>query len=186
MNSNLKDYPMVKRTDKIILIDADVVSHFIKGGEIYSLGNIFPFEIRILDKVYRELERHKGKRIEVDNLINQNILQIEPFPEDNPEIKKEYFYIKNKLFKGDGESACLAVVRYTRNIIASSNLRDIKEYCKLHKITYLTTMDFLCEALNIGLFDSKRCNEFINLVISKGSKLPVIRIEDYSCRPIDF
>ncbi len=177
---------MAKRTDKLILIDADVVVHFLKAGEIHSLANIFPFEIRILDKVYKELERHKGNKVVVDNLINQNIIQIEPFPENNQEIKKEYFYIKKILFKGDGESACLAFVRYTHNIIASSNLRDIKGYCKLHNITYLTTMDFLCEALRIGLFDKQRCNEFINKVITKGSILPVIKIEDYTCRTLDI
>lgn len=177
---------MGKRTDKIILIDADVVVHFIKAGEINSLGSIFPLEIRILDKVYKELERHKGNKIIVDNLINQNILRIEPFPENNEEIKKEYFYIKKLLFKGDGESACLAFVRYTQNIIASSNLKDIKEYCKRHKITYLTTMDFLCEALRKGVFDKQRCNEFVTKVISKGSILPTVNFDDYNCGTIDI
>lgn len=177
---------MGKKTKKIILIDADVVSHFIKGGEIYSLKNIFPNEIKILDKVYKELEKHAGKKIQIDNLINQNILEIYQFPEENQDIKKEYFYIKNKLFKGEGESACLAVVRYTNNIIASSNLKDIKHYCTMHSIDYLTTMDFLCEALKIGLFDVSRCNSFISAVIARGSILPVTKIEDYTCRQLNI
>jgi len=172
---------MAKKISKIILIDADVVSHFIQGGEIYALGSIFPNKIKVLDKVYAELERFPKKKIEVDNLINQGILELEQFPESNQEIKKEYYYIKNKLFKGDGESACLAVARYTQNIIASSNLKDIKSYCTLHKVEYLTTMNFLCEALNKGIFDITRCNNFIEAVLQKGGKLPVGKMEDYQC-----
>lgn len=82
---------MEKRTDKIILIDADVIIHFIKAGAIGSLDGIFPFEIRILDKVYKELEKYRGNKVEVDSLIRQGLLKIEPFPEDNQEIAKEYF-----------------------------------------------------------------------------------------------
>lgn len=182
MKRNLKSYLMAKKIKRFILIDADVVSHFIKGGEIYSLKKIFPYEIKILDKVYKELERHTGKKTEIDNLIFQNILQLIEFPDENQEIRKEYFYIKKELFKGDGESACLAFVRYTNNIIASSNLKDIKEYCNKYTIDYLTTMDFLCQAIKIGLFDINRCDIFINNVISKGSRLPVTKMEDYTCR----
>jgi len=47
-------------------------------------------------------------------------------------------------------------------------------------------MDFLCEALRTGLFDKQRCNEFIGKVITKGSILPVIKIEDYTCRALDI
>jgi predicted nucleic acid-binding protein len=169
------------KSNKIILIDADVVSHFIKGGEIYSINKIYNNKIKILDKVYKELEKHTNKRVQIDNLINQKILEIETFPENNNEIKKEYYYIKNKLKRGDGESACLAYARYTDNIIASSNLSDIKHYCKLHSIQYYSTMDFLCEALSNGVFDLKRCNDFISNVLTKGSRLPVTKMEDYKC-----
>lgn len=176
-----------KTTNKTILIDADVVSHFITAGEILFLSKIFPKNrICILDKVYAELECFVKKKTEVDNLVNLKVLEVIPFPEGNIEIKKEYFHIKKVMFKGDGESACLAVARYTQNIIASSNLKDIKSYCDRHSITYLTTMDFLCEALRTKVFDEKRCDDFISTVRSKGSILPVARMKDYTCRTIVF
>ncbi|MGJ5642815.1 hypothetical protein [Formosa sp. S-31] len=173
-----------KNKGKIILIDADVVSHFIKAREIYSLNSIFDYEIRLLDKVYDELNNNLTWKTEIDNLIAQKVLIVEPFPETNNEIKKEYFHIKKLMFKGDGESACLAYVRYTKNIIASSNLKDIKNYCNLHDIEYLTTMDFLCHALNTGIFTIERCNTFIEKVLQKKGKLPVRKMEDYTCREI--
>lgn len=85
------------------------------------------------------------------------------------------------MFKGEGESACLAYVRYTNDIIGSSNLKDVKHYCNLHSIELLTTMDFLCEALKREILDEKQCDEFIERVLKAGSKLPVKKIKDYSC-----
>lgn len=172
---------MGKKRTKVIVADADVIIHFIKANEIYSINSIFDFEIHVLDKVYNELTKQRHWEKIIDNLIAQKILKKINFPEDNQNIKKEYFYIKKQLTKGDGESACLAYVRYTENVLASSNLRDIKHYCDFHKIPFLSTMDFLCCALEKGVFDKDRCNNFINNVKSKGSKLPVNKIEDYKC-----
>lgn len=169
---------------KLILVDADVVSHFIGAGEILFLSKIFPLPIKLLDKVYAELSRWPSRKQEVDNLINFKLLEVIPFPEDNPEIVKEFFYIQNVLDKGVGESACMAVARYTKNILASSNLRDIKHYCDRHKIVYLTTMDFLCYARATGLFDETRCNAFIEAVRSKGQKLPVAKMSAFNCRDL--
>ncbi len=108
------------------------------------------------------------------------------FPEENNDIRIEYTRIKSMLFKGDGESACLAVAKYQRTILASSNLRDIANYCQMHRIDYLTTMDFLCEALKTDLFDIDRCNRFITLILAARGKLPVTKMEDHICRAIDF
>ena len=174
------------KPNRIILIDADVVSHFIVGEEILYLPKIFPFPIKILDKVYAELQRFKKKKTHVDNLIEYKLLELLPFPEDNPEIKKEYFSIKSLQFRGDGESACMAVAKYQNHILASSNLKDIKHYCSLHGIDYLTTMDFLCEAKDSGLFSIQRCNDFISKVLSSCGKLPHRSMEEHQCRKLDF
>lgn len=176
----------MKRT---ILIDADVVSHFISAGEEEILHLIFPdCQIRMLDKVHRELQNWKRIAMmqKLSHLLSKKRIQLMAFPEENEEIKREYFSIKKNLFKGDGESACLAVARYQKNILASSNLKDTKHYCELHHIDYLTTMDFLCQAVAAGLFDEARCDAFITAVLSAGSRLPVTKFAGYTCRNIDF
>jgi hypothetical protein len=171
---------------KIIIIDTDVVSHFIAADEILSLTKIFPQPIKMLDKVFDELARYPKKQQLVQNLINWKYLEVIPFPIGEITIYREYLYIKNKLFKGDGESACMAVARFQENILASSNLKDIGQYCKLHSIDYLTTMDFLCYALKTGFFDETRCDNFITAVLNQGSKLPVKSMKEYVCRELDF
>lgn len=173
-----------KKNERLILIDADVLSHFISGGQITLLPHIFPYPIKILDKVYAEISRMPGRKVEVDNLLNYKLMELIPFPDSDAEIKKEYHYIKKKLFKGDGESACLAVVRHSKDILASSNLKDTAHYCKLYEITYLTTMDFLCQAVKNGQLLESDCDDFIQRVLKAGSRLPVKRWREYECREI--
>ena len=170
-----------KKNERLILIDADVLSHFISGGQITLLHKIFPYPIKILDKVYAEISRMPCRKTEVDNLLNFKLIEQIPFPEDQPEIKKEYLHIKKLMFKGDGEAACLAVVRYSRDILASSNLKDIASYCELHQITYLTTMDFLCQAVKNGQLTESDCEDFIQRVLKAGSRLPVKKWGEYNC-----
>ncbi|MBX2925832.1 MAG: hypothetical protein KF746_26795 [Chitinophagaceae bacterium] len=56
----------------------------------------------------------------------------------------------------------------------------------MHKIDYLTTMDFLCEALRRGVFDIPECDRFIQTVKRAGGKLPVNGMKEHHCRTIDF
>ncbi len=85
---------------------------------------------------------------------------------------------------GDGEAACLAVAKHTKDYVASSNLADIFEYCKLHGIVYMTTMDILLEVYNQGLLSEADCDKFIYDVKSKGSRLVtgIDKIEDYKIK----
>lgn len=173
--------------NKSILIDSDVISHFISGGMLGLIADIFPAnKILLLDKVYSELERYHKRKPLIDQMISKGAFILFPFPEDDLDIMKEYAYIMKSLFKGNGESACMAVARFRNEIIASSNLKDIRQYCDLHAIDYLTTMDFLCSALQKNLIKPKDCDDFISRVIRAGSKLPVIRMKDYKCRDLKF
>lgn len=154
-----------------IVLDADVIIHFSKGGLLSLLPQIFPeYEYIVLDKVYNEL---KTVQNQLDNQIKffGNITKIDFAP--TAEILREYAALKSKF--GDGESACMAYCRYTANIIGSSNLRDIKNYCTEHGITYLTTLDFLYYAWYRKHLTDQECMAFINEVISKGSRLPEIQ-----------
>ena len=153
-----------------IVLDADVIIHFSKGGLLSLLPEIFPeYEYIVLDKVYDELS---SLQLQLDNQIALigNIKKVEFAPAI--EILREYVTLKSRF--GDGESACMAYCRYTSNIIGSSNLRDIKNYCTDHQITYLTTLDFLYYAWYRKKLTEEDCNAFMNDVRAKGSRLPVI------------
>ena len=152
------------------MLDADVIIHFSKGGLLSLLPRIFPeYEYIVLDKVYNEL---KSVQNQLDNQIQffGNITKVEFAP--TAEIMREYAVLKSKF--GDGESACMAYCRYTANIIGSSNLKDIKNYCIEYQITFLTTLDFLYYAWQRKLLTEKECHEFMQEVTAKGSRLQKI------------
>ena len=151
-----------------IVLDADVIIHFSKGGFLSLLPQIFPdYEYVVLDKVYNELN---SVATQLDNQIRfvKNITKIQFQP--TGQMLREYAILKSQF--GNGESACMAYCRFTSNIIGSSNLRDIRNYCSEHKITYLTTIDFLYFAWYKGLLSAEDCHNFILEVRDKGSRLP--------------
>ena len=173
---------MAKSVKTQIVLDADVVIHFAKGGLLSLLPSIFPdYEYVLLEKVYEEL---LDIRTQVDNQIYfmKNITLL-PF---NPrgEMLREYAMLKSRFNFGKGESACMAYCLFTNNVIGSSNLRDIRAYCEEKKITCLTTMDFLWYAWRKHLMTANEVKTFINEVKQKGSKLPNEDIEKYVCNTI--
>ncbi|KAF5076078.1 hypothetical protein DSECCO2_164940 [anaerobic digester metagenome] len=162
---------------KKILLDADVIIHFIKGEQIGILNKIFPNKLYILDVVFSEV--FKGaQRPMVENLIKMRIIEELSFDNDLIVIK-EYARLKKLYNYGDGESACMAYCKYHKDVLASSNLKDIKLYCEENEIQYLTTMDFIHQAYINRLMDEAECDYFIYNVKSKGSKLPVSSIKEY-------
>lgn len=147
---------------KIILLDCDVISHFIVNAVLNDLPQILsPNQCVVLDYVYNELARIPKRFAFLHNLIENNeIIKID-FPDDLA-INKEFARIKsqNPLI-GDGERACMAFARFNESVIASSNFRDIAPYCKQNNILYLGTLDILSVAVSKGIYDEERCDLFI-------------------------
>ncbi|WP_157482552.1 hypothetical protein [Geofilum rubicundum] len=162
-------------TEKKIIVDADVIIHFSKGEQLFLLPQIFPNRLCILKDVF--LEVFKGVlRTEIEKLLQMNFLEEIDFSSDIDVIKE---YAKLKKMFGPGESACMAYCKFHQDVLASSNLKDIKQYCKDNGITYLTTMDFLNAAFEKQLLNENECDYFIFNVLSRGSKLPFKTLADY-------
>lgn len=124
----------------------------------------------VLSKVYDEIRGAIKTQLDkqVHFLKNISIVDFKPTGEQ----LREYAMLKAKF--GTGESACMAYCRYNKDIIGSSNLKDISEYCKRHNIEYYTTIDFLRLAIEKGIITNLEANDFIAKVKNKGSKLPNI------------
>lgn len=173
---------MVTKTK--IVLDADVIIHFIKGGLFSLLLEIFPeYEYLILDVVYKEVTVSQASKTQIDNtlqFLGNRISQVKFDPKG--ESRLEYAKLITTL--GRGESACMVFCRDNQDVLGSSNLRDIKEYCKRNFITYLTTIDFLYFAYVKKKLSAEECSKFIKEVNDKGSRLPVVDITAYvpSCK----
>ncbi|HEY4787595.1 MAG TPA: hypothetical protein VIH57_16170 [Bacteroidales bacterium] len=167
---------MGTKTEKLILLDADVISHFINGGQFGLLPAIFKNKKVLLDIVANELRASKKFKTYIENVIASGFIREINFQGDK-QMSFEYAQLIRTF--GKGESACMAYCKFNKDILASSNLKDITKYCENNNITYLTTMDFLAEALKSKLLTEQDCNDFIKNVKAAGSKLPVDSIADY-------
>jgi hypothetical protein len=164
--------------EKKILLDSDVIRHFIKGGALLDLPKIYPDRLVLLKNVKDELCRSKSLDTIVHSFVSFCRIELRDFPNDNINVLKAFAELK-KEGKGEGESAVMALARYSKDIIASSNLKDIAVYCSTHEIEYLTTMDILIQAKISGLYTESKCDEIIKAILDGGSRLPCNSISKY-------
>ena len=142
-----------------------------------AYGNLLKF---ILDVVYSELSKKPQTKTYIDNIsrfMASKIKMVDFIP--TGAMMKEYALLLRTL--GKGESVCMIYCFDNQDVLGSSNLRDIKDYCESHQITYLTTLNFLYYAYTRKVMTKQECDVFIQQVIYKGSKLPVVDISMYPC-----
>ena len=155
-----------------IVLDTDVIIHFAKGEMLSMLPSIFPeYQFVILDIVKSEIKRPLLTQLERQISVLGNITEI-TFG-DTPEERREYFRLTSRAVGlGRGESACMVYCLYHHDVVGSSNLKDIKEYCKRNGIAYLTTCDFLWYAWKRGMMTEDEIGAFVEKVKSAESILP--------------
>lgn len=162
-----------------ILLDCDVFIHFLKGVKILELPKIFPGRFVMLDKIKAELLKRNSNNLAVGVFLIAAGVPVIPMPTEEP-IVREYFQLRKTM--DDGEAACLAMARFNKEYVASSNITLIADYCQANDIVYYTTMDLLHEAMVMGVITEDEADGFVKEVITKGSKLPSMSMADYRKR----
>ncbi len=168
-----------------IVLDADVIIHFSKGGKLSLLPKIFPeYQFLVLDVVKREIPFLF--MAELDKLISRDkTVTEEQFGNSSGEIREfSRLTSVNGPGLGKGESACMVYCLYHNDVLGSSNLLDICKYCEEHGITYLTTIDFLYYAIRRKLMTQSEADDFISKVVAAGSRLPKTDFDTYFCNKI--
>ena len=160
--------------NKKIILDADVIIHFLRGCQIGILHQIYPNKLYVPDVVFEETFFGSDK-ITLLNLFEYGFVNSLEIKSDR-RIIQEYYRLKTKF--GKGESACMAYCRFSDDVVGSSNLSDIKSYCVENNIEYLTTLDFIAEAYRKDLLTEAECDHFLYLADSKG-KIPYKSITAY-------
>ncbi|MEX1190433.1 MAG: hypothetical protein WEA99_00575 [Brumimicrobium sp.] len=167
--------------DKILVFDADVLIHFIKSGSFSELRKILPNNKKVvLQKVYEEVQVFKSSKQILDSAIHVfKFIDLIDFP-ISTDMMREFAYLTSPLMDiGKGESACMSYCKFTDDVVVSSNLSDVNEYCKRHTIDLLTTMDLVLWAFEEGLWSEEYCDTFITVVLKKGGRLPCKSIKEY-------
>ena len=169
--------------DKIqIVLDADVIIHFSQGGYLHLLPRVIPDCSFVVLSVVRNELRPDTKN-ELDNHINYlksiSLIDYNPVGDERREFAR--LTSVSGLCLGKGESACMTYARFHNNVVGSSNLKDIRDYCTDFGIAYLTTWDFLYYAYKAGLMTKEEVGEFVQKVRTAGSILPDNDLDTYYC-----
>lgn len=168
-----------------IVLDADVIIHFAKGGRLSMLPKILPeFQFLVLDVVKREIP--VLLQAELNLLLSREKSIVEEQFGGTAGERREFARLTatGGLALGKGESACMVYCRYHHDVLASSNLKDICDYCDSYGIVYLTTIDFLFYAIQRGLMTKEEAESFISKVVGMGSRLPSTDFETYTCHKL--
>ena len=154
-----------------IVLDTDVVLHFMKGSRLSLLLDIFASECEyvMLSTTYDEI-RNRDQKNQIDNHINllKNLTKVEFNP--TGEMRRVYAMLTSQF--GKGESACMAYCQFEHHVIGSNNTRDIREYCNNNGISYLTTGDFLFYAIKRGMMTESDAAQLIVDARAQGSNVP--------------
>lgn len=165
-----------------IVLDADVIIHFSLGGYLHLLPKVIPdCSFVVLSVVRNELRQETRKVLDnhINFLKNISLIEYNPIGEERREFAR--LISVSGLCLGRGESACMTYARFHHNVVGSSNLKDIKDYCSEHGVAYLTTCDFLYYAFKHGLMTKEEIGAFVQKVRSAGSILPDMDIDSYYC-----
>ena len=162
---------MMGKKTKIVL-DADVIVHFAKGGKLDMLPRILPeYQFMVLDVVKKEIPvlvlSVLQKCISQDKTIVEEV-----FGKTPGEIREFARLIaKEGMALGRGESACMVYCLYHHDVVGSSNTKDVTAYCEENGITYLTTCDFLYYEAEVFICEVRRM----------GSFPPIVDFDRYVC-----
>jgi len=166
--------------EKILVFDADVLIHFMQAGCFSDLKRIYPNNSKVvLKKVYDEIIYKDSKNMLDSAIYTFKYISLVDFPVDMA-MMKEFAHLTSPLINlGKGESACLSYCKFTQNVVVSSNLKDVKEYCKRQSIELLTTLDLIKWAYENNLWLEQECDQVLQLMVKKGARLPFTSVKAF-------
>ncbi|MBQ5342998.1 MAG: hypothetical protein J6Z24_06025 [Oscillospiraceae bacterium] len=80
---------------------------------------------------------------------------------------------------GRGEAAGIAMARNRNGVLASNNIRDVRQYVEKYKILHITTGDILIEAMEAGIITENDGNVIWADMIKKKRLLPTRSFSEY-------
>lgn len=173
---------MLRSSDPPFVFDNDCLSSFLWVKRTDLLVSLFPGQILVPEPVSEELSYFKKTRFswvffDFQQQVQMGLIKVVPIVIGDPVAEEYMLLISGKKGKalGKGEAAVLAWVRYNGGTVASNNLADVAQYCRVHNLPLITTEDILCIANLKGLIDVQEGAGIWNGMKACRRKLP-----DYS------
>ncbi len=168
-----------------LFFDTDCISAFLWVGKEFLLSQLYPTKIIIPQEVYKELSNPSilWMKTKIDILVNQNIAVIESINVGTDEYETYYKLTQkpqgsHKII-GKGEAASISLAKKHGGIVASNNLKDIKDYIDEFNLKCTTTADILVEAYEKGLINEQQGNTIWMNMLKKRRKIGGASFSDY-------
>jgi predicted nucleic acid-binding protein len=165
-----------------LFFDTDCLSAFLWIDGQSLLPKLFPGRIVIPSDVYAEIDKpciqHLKKR--VDGLLTAGEAQVAEILVGTPEY--ELFFQMTELATpiiGKGEAAALVLAKFRGGIVASNNLRDVRQYVQEYDLQLMTTGDILALALERGFITEKQGNKIWKEMLSYRRKLGATSFSEF-------
>lgn len=168
-----------------LFFDNDCISAFLWVEKQSILTRLYPNKIVIPQPVYNELSfpgiQHLKMR--VDSMINNGDVEIRHI-QTNTEAYDFYFKMTqnpdiNHKIIGNGEAACLALAKSENGIIASNNLKDIRDYIEEYSLKHITTGDIMIEAYQKGIITEAQGNMIWANMLAKRRRIGARSFSEY-------
>lgn len=168
-----------------LFFDNDCIAAFLWVEEQSILAQMYPGRIIIPKPVYDELSvpsvAHLRERI--DAMILSGQAQIVSLLVDSEEYKLYWQMTQTpengRKVIGNGEASCLALAIEKDGIIASNNLRDIRDYIQEYSLKHITTGDIMVEAYSAGLITEAQGNQIWANMLSKRRRIGANTFSEY-------
>lgn len=165
------------------VFDNDCLASFLWVKRLDILTIMFPHQLVTTAVVVNELSRLKRGIYswvyqQLMGEISSGTFRAVDFSPSSKEAI-EFFNLVRGSFKGkimgDGESSVLAWVKHNGGTVASNNLADVKEYCRMEKLSLISTDDIMCKACADGMVTEQDAESIWTNMKKRRRKLP-----DYS------
>ena len=166
-----------------IFFDTDCISAFLctdKGcivSELYGCRIVFPQVV--VDELSRARDADLVRRC--DELCDRGVADVWDIDSLSPALL-DYVNMTEGVFGraiGKGEAAAIALAKEHGGVVASNNLRDVREYIENYKLDNTTTAGIMVEALNEGLISESEGNAIWSNMIAHGCKLGAASFTEY-------
>lgn len=170
---------------KPLFFDTDCLSAFLWVNNQNILVQLYPGRVIIPQAVYDELSNPRVDHLKqrIDTLIGANEVSIETITIDTEEYELYRKMTSNsqqgRKAIGSGEAATIALAKVNNGIIASNNLRDVREYVEEYQLPHVTTGDVLVEALEKGIITEAQGNKIWMDMIKRKRKLGANSFSEY-------
>lgn len=168
-----------------LFFDTDCLSAFLWVNNQSLLAQLYPGRIVIPSQVYNELSHPNIPHLKtrIDAMVANSEAKVESFDVGsdmyNLYVKLTSNPEEGHLIIGSGEAAGIVMAKEKDGILASNNLRDVKQYVEEFGLKHITTGDILKEACEKSMISEAQANQLWQDMLNKRRKLGYASFTEY-------